>query len=75
MPTFQITIVNDTFAATSEETVDDLGAAKLSALKGALELGMEQLLGGKPLFGAEVTVGHGVRRDRFIVSMSISALK
>jgi hypothetical protein len=75
MPNFQITVVNDPFDSTSEAELDDIGAAKLSALKGALELGVEQILGGAPVFGAEVIVGDGNARQRFIVAIATSPLK
>lgn len=75
MPSFRITIVNEHFESTSEEELTDFDSAKSSAIKGALELGAEQILGGKPLFGAEIIIGQGVIRQRFILSIATSALK
>ncbi len=75
MPTFQITIVNDEFRSTSESNAVDLPSARAEAIKGVMEVGAEQITSGKTLFGAEVTVGDGEVRERFIVSIGVSPLK
>ena len=75
MPTFQITIINDTFASRSEQELDHLDTAKRQGLKGALEIGVDQVMDGQPLFAAEVVVAHGNTRERFIVTIGASPLK
>ena len=75
MPAFQITVVNDTFVSTNEQEFRDLDAAKRQGLKAALEVGVEQVLDGQPLFGAEVIIAHGNARERFIVTIGTSSLK
>ena len=75
MSAFQITVVNDEFAFTSEEEVSDFDEARASGMKGALEVGIEQILAGKELFGAEITVSNGDVRERFVVSIATSKLK
>ncbi len=74
MPTFHITIINDSFKAANQEDLDDMEAAKQQALRGALEVGVEQLLGGQPIFGAEVIVADGDVSERFLVMLSTSPL-
>jgi hypothetical protein len=75
MPAFQITVVNDQFTSTIAEELSDVKEARVSALKGALEMGIEQILAGKPLFGAHVTVSDSDVRQEFIVSIAMSPLK
>ena len=74
MPTFQITIVNDRFEATSDAEHADFETAAAEAQKGALEIGVEQVLTGKPFFGAEVVVAQGNTHRRFVVSVAVGPL-
>ena len=75
MPNFKIKIINDTFEASNHEELADLEAAKSQALKGALEIGVEKIVAGDPVFGAEVIVADGSDRQRFVVTIAMSPLK
>ncbi|HEY8591754.1 MAG TPA: hypothetical protein VIL42_02685 [Sphingomicrobium sp.] len=75
MPTYSITIINDEFeTSTNAEAADDALAIR-DALQGALQIGVEQVVGGASLFAAELTVAIEERRRRFVVNVSASALK
>lgn len=74
MPKFVITVVNDEFIAENDEEHAAAEDARDQALKGALELGVEQILSGKSFFGAEVIVSDGNSRQRFLVSVGASPL-
>ena len=75
MPTFRITIVNDKFESSVDVDHGDFDTAAAQAQRGALEIAVEQIVGGKLFFGAEVIVAEGNRRERFIVSVGVGALK
>ena len=75
MPSFRIMVINETFESAIEQELADMDEAKASALKGALELGVEQILAGKTFFGAEVVVADAQVRERFLLSIGTSALK
>jgi hypothetical protein len=75
VPKFKIRIVNDEFEATSEQEAQHRGAAVQSALQGAFDVWVEQVVGGKTFFAAEVCVADDTGLARFVVSVSYSALK
>jgi hypothetical protein len=76
MPKFRIRIVNSAFSAEEEQEVPDFEAAKREGLKGALNIGVDQVLKGEPFFGAEVSVdSEGDQRVRFLVSVGASPLQ
>ena len=56
MPTYRIKVVNRDF--TSNEDIDALTpeAARADALRGALNIGIDEICGGKMFFGAEITI-------------------
>ena len=75
MPKYLVRVVNDEFRAENEEEHPDAAAAAEQAIRGALEVGVEQILLGKRFFGAEVTIADGNSRERFVVSMGASPIK
>lgn len=72
---FHIKVINDTFEATNQEELADMEAATRQALRGALELGIEKILTGEPVFGAEVVVAGGDARERFVVTIATSSIQ
>ena len=76
MPTFRTCIVNREFSACDEEDLPDRDAALERAVKGALQIGMEEVCKGYPFFGAEVTVESGGRvLERRMVAVGVSPLR
>ena len=75
MPKYRITVINDQFVAEDEEDLPDSGAAANQAIKGALAVGVEQVMAGAPFYGAEVIGPDGSNRERVMVSVGVSALK
>jgi hypothetical protein len=76
MPSFHITILNKDFCSTNQHECADVGAAQHAAIKGALEIGIDQLTEDKPFFGAEITVEDESRRvGHYVVALGISPLK
>ena len=75
MPKYLIRLVNDEFRAENEEEHPDAALAGKEAVRGALEVGVEQVLAGKRFYGAEVTVADGNILERFVVSVGASPLK
>ena len=75
MPTFQISITNETFASSNSHDVHSLDDATAQALTAALRIGSEEVAGGKPFFAAEVKVGTANETvGRFVVSIGASPL-
>ncbi len=75
MPTFQITVTNDEFISSDEVDLATSETAYAMALKSALEMGCDQMLQGRPVYGAEVTVSDGNAPQRFLVTIATSPLK
>lgn len=75
MPTFTISIVNETFAESNDHDITSIDTAKASALRGALEIGVDEIVAGKQFFGAEVKVETANQSiARFVVSVGASPL-
>ena len=76
MPTFSITVVNRDFRSCHDVDAADLDAARSQALRGALEIGAEELCRGIPFFGAEITVeGNQGMCERLVVAIGTSPLQ
>lgn len=75
MPTFQVHLVNADFTATNEIDADDLASARTEALKGALQIGTEEICAGKSFFGAEICIQREDGQvDRMMVAIGASPL-
>ncbi len=75
MPDFRMHIVNEDFEASDKFEAADLDAARLAALKSALDIGLDEVIKGKKLFAAEVRVeGDGQTLKRFIATVGASPL-
>lgn len=75
MPTFQISIVNETFASSNDHEAQSLDAASAEALAAALRIGSDEVVGGQKLFAAEVKVETAnAVVGRFVVTVSASPL-
>lgn len=75
MPKYLISVVNDEFRVENDMEHGDSNAASKEAIKGALEVGVEQVLSGKQFFGAEVMVSDGNSCERFVIAVGASPLK
>jgi hypothetical protein len=76
MATFSITIVNQSFRASSNYELDSVGDANREAIKGALQIGVDEVSNGKPFFAAEVKIEqHEDVVSRFVVSIGASPLQ
>ena len=75
MPSFQISIVNETFTSSNNHDGLSLDDATAQAIKGALQIGSDEVVRGKQFFAAEVTVKSANEMvGRFIVSVGASPL-
>jgi hypothetical protein len=74
--TFQLHIVNSDFTADGVFDADNVEAARKQALKGALQIGTDEICKGASFFGAEVHLGtDGELMERFLVSIGQSTLQ
>lgn len=75
MPTFQITIVNETFSSSNNHEVQSLDSATSQALSAALRIGSDEVIGGNKFFAAEIKVETANEVvSRFVVSIGTTAL-
>lgn len=75
MPSFQITIDNETFSSSNNHEVHSLDAASAQALSAALRIGSDEVLAGNKFFAAEVKVETANEVvGRFVVSIGTSSL-
>jgi hypothetical protein len=76
VPPFRIIVVNESSSAADAHDLSSAEQAQREAIKSALQIGTEEILNGKPFFGAEAKVEHaGEVVKRFVVSMGVSPLQ
>ncbi|HEX5258696.1 MAG TPA: hypothetical protein VFW35_07935 [Sphingomicrobium sp.] len=76
MPTFRITVINQTFSACDEHELPSFEAARMQGIKAALEIGSDEVANGNPFFAAEVLVADGDETlGRFVVSIGASSIQ
>ena len=76
MPTYRITVVNQTFRASNQHECPSTDAARKHGIRAALAIGSDEVMNGKPFFGAEVQVEQDDEMlGRFIVSIGSSPLQ
>lgn len=56
MPAFSIHIVNSNFVSTNSLDASSAETARSQALKGALQIGADEVSKGNPFFGAEIRI-------------------
>jgi hypothetical protein len=76
VPPFRIIIVNETTSAADDHDLSTAEQAQREAIKAALNIGTDEILNGKPFFGAEAKVEHaGEVVKRYVVSIGVSPLQ
>lgn len=76
MPTLLVTVVNETIESRNHHEAATASDAYQRAIRGALEIGVDEVSNGKPFFGAEVKVENGDSlMGRFVVSVGASPLQ
>ena len=76
MPTFRISVVNQTFRATNDHELASFDDARMHGIRAALAIGTDEVTNGKPYFGAEVIVENGRKLlGRFVVSVGASSIQ
>jgi hypothetical protein len=76
MAIFQITVVNQTFEAHNQHDLPTEEDARAEAIRGALEIGLDEIGVASPLFAAEVKIASdGEQIARYVVSMGVSPLR
>jgi hypothetical protein len=76
VPAYRITIVNRDFSASEDIDVADAGAARTEALRGALNIGTDEICEGKMFFGAEISIqGQDKPQERMMIAIGTSPLR
>ena len=76
MPTFRISVLNETFSARDEHDLTTAADARDEAIKGALAIASDEILKGKRFFGAEVRIEDGEDLvERYVVSVGASPIE
>jgi hypothetical protein len=75
MATYRMQLVNEDFEASHEFEAADEEAARQSAIRSAIAIGADEIVNGKKLFAAEVTVkAPDQPAQRFIATVGASPL-
>ena len=76
MPVYQIHVVNCDFESCNDVEAADAGGAQRHGLRGALQIGCDELCKGETFFGAEVRVEiDGKLQQRIVVAMGTTPLR
>ncbi len=76
MATYRISINNRDFRASEDIEASGLEAARTEALRGALNIGTDEVCEGKTFFGAEISIeGDGEAPERLMVAIGTSPLR
>ena len=76
MPTFRIRIINNEFDNSNEIERPSADAVRADALKGALQIGVDEVCNGTPFFGAEIRIEEGDQVvERLVVAVGVSSLR
>jgi len=76
VPTYRITVTNQTFRASDDHDLPSFDAARVQGIKAALEIGSDEVAKGNPFFAAEVLVEDGdAASGRFVVSIGASSIQ
>ena len=76
MSTFSIEIVNSDFVASNSLEASNQEVAQSEALRGALQIGVEEVCKGGAFFGAEIRVRNGDEIvQRMMVAIGASTLQ
>lgn len=76
MPTYRICIVNRDFTASEDIEASGADTARTEALRGALNIGTDEICEGKMFFGAEITIqGNGGNPERMMVAIGTTPLR
>jgi hypothetical protein len=76
VPPFRIVIINETISAADDHDLSTAEQAQQEAIKAALQIGTDEIMNGKPFFGAEAKVEHaGEVVKRYVVSIGVSPLQ
>ena len=76
MPSYSIHVVNEDFATATDHELPSMGAARTEGIRGALQIGVQEVSEGKSFFGAEITIKNEHEpTERMIVAIGCSPLK
>lgn len=76
MPTYRIRVVNRDFETSVDHELSSIGAAKTEALKGALQIGSQEVWEGKTFFAAEISIENEHEpTERMMVAIGASPLR
>lgn len=76
MPMFLIHVINREFSASEEIEAADLEAARSHAMRGALEIGTDEVCKGSSFVGTEVIIEcDGELQDRMVIAIGASRLR
>jgi hypothetical protein len=76
VPTFSISVINESFECQDEQHLPTLELARAEAIKGALQIGVSEVRAANSFFAAEVKIHRdGEQVERYVVSVGVSPLR
>ena len=75
MPTYHLHVVNEDFRSSNHSEHADRETAIRAGMRGALQIGTDEICAGKPFFGAEITISlDGEVLERRVIAIGSSPL-
>jgi hypothetical protein len=76
MPASRIRIVNRDFESSCDANASSPEGVRAEAVRAALQIGTDEICGGKPFFGAEVIIEDGDQSvERLVIAIGASPLR
>lgn len=75
MSTYRICVINRNFSSSEEIEAANPDAARIQAMKGALQIGVDEICEGKMFFAAQVSIEGGDEPERLVIAIGASPLQ
>ena len=76
MPNYRISVVKKHFRTSDDFDVANVEMARAQALRGALEIGVDEVCNGAMFFGAQISIEcEGAEPERVVIAIGASPLQ
>lgn len=75
MPSYRICVINRNFSSSEEIDASNSDAARVQALRGALQIGVDEICEGKMFFAAQISIEGKNKPERLVIAIGASPLQ
>lgn len=76
MPTYRISVINRHFKTSDDFDAANADTARAQALRGALQMGVDEVCNGAMFFGAQISIeGERAEPERLVIAIGASPLQ